>query len=105
MVECAFRIDKQHFEKYAPLLKDLKLEKPYSTYGNLLTIVRRLNMLVMAMFILDRQWLQLQVFIALNLISVIYAVAVMPYDTSLLNFLSIFNEVIGLVASYFMIPL
>eukprot|EP00353_Schmidingerella_taraikaensis_P002382 CAMPEP_0185597776 /NCGR_PEP_ID=MMETSP0434-20130131/81580_1 /TAXON_ID=626734 ORGANISM="Favella taraikaensis, Strain Fe Narragansett Bay" /NCGR_SAMPLE_ID=MMETSP0434 /ASSEMBLY_ACC=CAM_ASM_000379 /LENGTH=105 /DNA_ID=CAMNT_0028226589 /DNA_START=1109 /DNA_END=1426 /DNA_ORIENTATION=- len=62
-------------------------------------------MLYMAMFIEDMQWLQLQVFIMLNFISLTYQIAVRPYEKSGLNFLNIFNELIGLLASYFLLPL
>ena len=62
-------------------------------------------MLYMAMFLLDRQWLQLQVFIAFNLFAVTFFISVRPFESELLNFLSILNEVIGLVAGYLILPL
>ena len=42
------------FVKYAPLLEDLRLEKQSAVFGNALTIVRRLTMLYMAMFVIGR---------------------------------------------------
>ena len=62
-------------------------------------------MLLMAMFVLQMQWLQLQLFIAFSLVAVIYVIAYKPYETTLLNFLNIFNEIIGLVAGYLLLPL
>ena len=62
-------------------------------------------MLLMAMFVLKMQWLQLQLFIALSLVAVIYVIACRPYETKLLNFLNIFNEIIGLAAGYLLLPL
>ena len=62
-------------------------------------------MLYIAMFVLGLQWLQLHIFIALSHVSVIYVVAVRPYETTLLNFLNIFNEIVGLLAGYFLLPL
>ena len=93
------------FVKYAPLLEDLRLEKQSAVFGNALTIVRRLTMLYMAMFVLNRQWIQLQLFIALNFLSVTYVVTVRPFESRLLNFLNLINEVIGLLASYMILPL
>ena len=62
-------------------------------------------MLVMAMFVVGHLWLHLQVFIHLNLLSVIFAVTVRPYETRLLNNLNLFNEVTGLLVSYVMLGL
>ena len=67
--------------------------------------MRRLTMLFMAMFVKERQWLQVMVFIALNFISLICVVVVRPFDTNFLNFLNIFNESMGLIAAYLMLPL
>jgi len=62
-------------------------------------------MLAMAMFVNEKQWLQLQVFILLNFVSLTYQVVVRPYEKAELNFLNIFNESVGLVASYLLLPL
>ena len=100
LVERARPINKQIFEKYAPLTEGLKLYRRGATFGNFLIILRRCTMLVMAMFVSGHQWLHLKVFIAFNLIAIIYVVAVKPYDSRLLNNLNIFNEVTGLLVSY-----
>jgi len=105
LVERASHINRKVFQKYAPLTKDLELEKRGATYGNSLVIFRRCTMLVMAMFVVGHQWLHLQVFIHLNLISVIFSVTVRPYETRLLNNLNLFNEVTGLLVSYVMLGL
>ena len=47
----------------------------------------------------------MQLFIALNLLSVTYVVTVRPFDSTLLHFLNLFNEVISLLASYMILPL
>ena len=105
IVERASRMNKNDFDKYAPFLENLNLEKQSAYFGDTLIIVRRLTMLYMAMFVLNRQWIQLQLFIALNLFSVTYVVSVRPFDSTLLHFLNLFNEVISLLASYMILPL
>ena len=62
-------------------------------------------MLYMAMFVHDMQWVQMQAFILFNFMSMTYQVSVSPYDIGHLNFLNQFNELIGLLASYFLLPL
>ena len=47
----------------------------------------------------------MQLFIALNLFSVMYVLSVRPFESRLLHFLNLFNEVISLLASYIMLPL
>ena len=100
LIERVNRMKNQDFQKYAPLTKDLRLERRGATYGNFLIILRRCTMLVMAMFVSGHQWLHLKVFIAFNLIAIIFVVAVKPYETRLLNNQNIFNEVTGLLVSY-----
>ena len=101
----ASRINKQIFQKYAPLTEGLKLYRRGATCGNFIIILRRCTMLVMAMFVLGHQWLHLQVFIALNVIAIIFVVVVRPYETRLLNNLNLFNEVTGLLVSYVLLVL
>ena len=105
LVERAICLNKQGFQKYAPLTKDLRLERRGATYGNFLIILRRCTMLVMAMFVVGHQWLHLKVFIALTLTSVIFIVVVRPYETGLLNNLNLFNEVTGLLVAYVILVL
>ena len=62
-------------------------------------------MLFMAMFVTNRQWLQLQIFIALNFLSFAYVVVISPFSTAYVNNLNIFNEGIGMLAAYFLLPL
>ena len=100
LVERASHINSKVFKKYAPLTKDLKLDRRGATCGNFLIILRRCTTLVMAMFVVGHQWLHLQVFIILALISVIFVATVRPYETRLLNNLNLFNEVTGLLVSY-----
>jgi len=68
-VEKASRIKTAQFEKYAPLIKDMRQDKCAAMSGFLVINLRRTTMLLMAMFVRERQWLQLHVFIALNFLS------------------------------------
>ena len=105
LVERACHLNNQIFEKYAPLTKDLRLDRRGATFGNFLIILRRCTMLVMAMFVVGHQWLHLQVFINLTLTSVIFVASVRPYETGLLNNLNLFNEVTGLLVAYVILVL
>ena len=105
LVEEVIRMQKQDFKKYAPLTTDLRLERRGATCGNFLLILRRCTMLVMAMFVVDHQWLHLHVFIGLTLTSVIFVASVRPYETRLLNNLNLFNGVISLLVSYVLLVL
>ena len=51
------------------------------------------------------QWVQLQLFITLNFVSLSYQLVVRPYDKPELNFLNIFNELIGLIVSYIILQM
>ena len=62
-------------------------------------------MLYMAMFVLNLQWLQLHTFILLSLIAVTHTSTVRPFESTLVNFLNIFNELIGLIAGYLILHL
>lgn len=105
MIEEASHIDASSFESYEPLLSDLSLDKRSALLGSTLINIRRLTMLYMAMFVHERQWLQIQVFIQLNFLSFVYVLVVRPFDRAYLNFLNILNESIVLVVSYCILPL
>ena len=59
----------------------------------------------MAMLIIQKQWIHVQVFANLNFASLAFVVAVMPFKEDLQNWLTIFNEAMGLAVSYFLLPL
>ena len=42
---------------------------------------------------------------AFNLVSVIFVIAVRPFELRLLHYLNVFNEVIGLLVSYILLTL
>ena len=71
-VEKASRIEKKQFEVYKPLIEEVRKDKPSAMYGFLLLNLRRLTMFFMAMYILKKRWLILQVFIATSFIALAY---------------------------------
>ena len=78
-VEKSSKIDEGQFEKYEPLLDDIKTDNRAAMLGFLLINSRRLVMLFMAMFVEDKQWVQIQLFIFLNFLSLTYQVTVNPF--------------------------
>ena len=74
-------------------------------FGFFLINIRRLTMLSLAMNIKDMGWLQLQVFIQLNFVALVYIIDVKPFEKAELNFLNIINEIIGLFGSYIVLEL
>lgn len=73
--------------------------------GNITLNMRRLTMLFMAMFVIKLQWLQLQLFILLNFVSLTYIIVVRPFVTKHLNVLNGFNETFGLLIAYLLLPM
>ena len=63
--------------------------------------IRRVTLLYMAMFILDKGWLQVLVFMSQNLLSTVFVLQVMPYEEPSNNLLNVFNECISLLISYY----
>ena len=64
-------------------------------------IVRRGILFYLALLVLQKKWLQVLVFMALNLISLVYLIEAKPYKDSQNNSLNIYNELVILVCSYF----
>ena len=64
-------------------------------------MVRRCTLLYMAMFVLEQQWLQVILFMFMNVGAVSFLASTMPYTDSKLNYISIYNEVLVLILSYF----
>ena len=59
----------------------------------------------MAMLIVQQQWLHVQVFTNLNFASLTFVFVVMPFKEATQNWLTVFNEAMGLAISYFLLPL
>jgi len=105
VIEKAARIDRRMLRKYEPFIDEMRHDSLLAMLGTPLMNLRRLVLLLMAMFVVNKQWLQLWVFIHLNLLSLVYVVVVKPRQPSILNYSDTFNEVIGLVVAYFILVL
>ena len=57
------------------------------------------------MFVSGRPWLQVLIFMAQNLVSLIFFVTVMPNLSKVQNYLNIFNESVSLIVSYLIIQI
>ena len=67
--------------------------------------LRRLTMLFMAMFVIEQQWLQLHLFIALNFLAISYVVIIKPFEKQELNVTNGLNETVGLFVAYLLLPM
>jgi len=83
----------------------MRKDRQGALHGSLIITLRRLTMLYMAMFVQRQQVFQMQVFMQLNFIALTYSVVLRPFEKAELNLLSIFNESIGLLASYFILTI
>ena len=71
-----------------------------SLLSNFFTMVRRLILLYIAMFLEEHSWLQVSVFTLLSLASLVYLGYTRPFKTRQQNRLNIFNEWCSLVIAY-----
>ena len=99
----ASHIELKEFKKYEPLYTGVRSQSRLAMLGNIMLNMRRLTMLFMAMFVIKLQWLQLQLFILLNFVSLAYIVVVSPFDRTQLNALNGFNEIFGLLIAYLLL--
>ena len=76
-----------------------------SLLNNFIIICRRLLLLYMSMFIFEMAWLQIIVFLILNLIMLNFLVIVRPYKERLNNNLNIFNSAISILVVYFIMQI
>lgn len=56
-------IDEEAFKVYEPFFEGLVIEKPSILYYNLQFIVRRVLLIVIAMYLMKYGWLQLMIFV------------------------------------------
>ena len=101
----ADKYNEDDYQKYLPLIGNIRKDSHAGMFLFLMISMRRIVMLYLAMYVRGMPWLQLQIFIQLNFISFTYVFAVRPFERADLNFLNIFNEMIGLLASYCLLPL
>jgi len=87
---------------YGSLSQGLNLGKRGAIYFIPLFIARRLSFSLIAIF-LSNGMLQLSIFMGMTIAQLIFLVHVKPMESPLLNGIEIFNEVITLTNSYFML--
>ena len=104
-IESASRISQAQFDKFMPLLLDLRLEKRGSILSIVIISFRRLILLFMAFFVIRKPWLQVMSFMLLSFISLSFMLVVRPYNSAIINNSNIFNEFFSLLASYFLLEL
>ena len=103
LIRKASTIDKESLEKYASLVSDLRQDSSAALFSTLIITIRRCSLLYMAMFVVNRQWLHVLTFMVINDFSLAYIVSVKPFESDSANNLGIFNEVIAVCISYFIL--
>lgn len=73
------QIDKGQFKKFAPMVRDLRKESKVALFSNTFIMIRRVVLLLMAMFIVKQPWLQVLVFMSLSLSSLVFLIVAKPY--------------------------
>ena len=101
----ASRIKTKQFSKYKPLVENLRKDSKVAMFNNAFTIIRRGTLLYMAMFILNKQWLQVLVFSSLSLVSLIFLLATKPYEVRSDNNIFVMNDLINLMCSYWIMQI
>ena len=102
LIRRASTINERQFEKYEPLVQDLRKDSKLAMFSSFYINIRRCTLLYMAMFLtIEMGWLQVLIFMSQNLISTVFLLVVMPYEELFNNLLNIFNEVISLIIAYY----
>ena len=97
--------NKEAYEKYEVLVSDFRKDSILAMLSNFLILVRRLSLLYMAMFILDKSWLNILFFMAQTLFFLVFVILVRPYKEDFNNNLNIFNESCSLIICYFILQM
>ena len=95
----------EDYAKYEVLVSDYRKDSIPAMLSNFLILVRRLSLLYMAMFILDKSWLNIMFFMLQTLAFLIFVILVRPYKEEFNNNLNIFNEGCSLIICYFILQL
>ena len=85
------------------MIEGLKRTSRGALLYEFLLVTRRILLLYMAMFVREMAWLHIQLFMATNLIFLIYLGALRPFISKLNNHWHIFNEVTCLLVAYFVV--
>lgn len=90
---------------YEPLVADLRKDSHAALFNNFIIMIRRLTLLFLAMFIVGHPFVQVLIFMLMNLFSLGFIITVMPYAVASNNYQNLLNEVISLLVSYFVVQI
>ena len=90
----------KHFLRYKPFFKGVRKSSRMSLMIKFFFMARRLANLYVYMFMSEHPGLQVIIFMALSLISLMYLVSFKPYKKRVNNYLFILNEIITLFVAY-----
>ena len=82
------------------MIGGLKHTSRMALLNSFLLIGRRISLLYIAMFIFQNAWLHICLYMITNMLFLAYLVALMPFESSLMNRLRIFNECTSLIIAY-----
>ena len=94
-------IDEAQFAKYEGMIEGLKRSSRFALLYEFLLVTRRIVLLYMAMFVREKAWLHIMVFMATNLLFLIYLGALRPFIVPLSNQWQILNEITCILIAYF----
>lgn len=103
LVRSVSLVNRKSLEKYDALVSDLRQDSSAAFLNTVIISVRRCTLLYMAMYVVGQQWLQVLLFMSMNVISLTYIVAVQPFENFKMNVLSTLNEFFALLISYFIV--
>lgn len=72
-------VKKSHFKLLKPLYEGLRKGTHMSLMVNFFEMIRRLILLYVAMFLIDKAWIQVIIFMTLSLMSLLYSSHSCPY--------------------------
>ena len=83
------------------MIEGLKRTSRFALLYEFLLVTRRIVLLYMAMFVREKAWLHIMVFMATNLLFLIYLGALKPFIIPLSNKWQILNEITCILIAYF----
>ena len=91
---------KVDLSQYEPLISGQRKGIQLALLSSLLINIRRISMLLSAMFVTHNRFHQIQLFIALNFVAFMNAFVVQPFEEKRENFINVINELSALLVAY-----
>ena len=85
---------------YGPLFDGLRTDSIVPLFNSVILMLRRCTLLYMAMFVSQEQWLQVILFMTMNVGASAFLLSTKIFEDNAMNYLSVFNEMIILSISY-----